>query len=81
MKNDNKLANQLIKQLLVLMKGLSLPTSIAELGIYVFENENLVKIAEFTCRPKSEIHFLPFQISQQDIINIITNFEKQAIKT
>ncbi len=78
-KNNNKLADQSIKQLLVLMKKLNLPTSIAELGINVFENNNLNKIAEFTCRDKSEIHFLPFKISQQDIIETISNFEKQKI--
>ena len=29
---------------------------------------------------KSEIHFLPFKISQQDIKDTITNFERQKIK-
>ena len=80
MKNNNKLSNQSIKQLLVLMKKLDLPTTIAELGINVFENNNLQKIAEFTCRDKSEIHFLPFEIKQQDIIETIANFERQIIK-
>ena len=80
MKNNNKLADQSIKQLLVLMKELDLPTTIAELGINVFENQNLDKIADFTCRDKSEIHFLPFEISKQDIIEVISNFEQQKIK-
>ena len=62
-----------------LMKKLNLPTSIAELGINVFENNNLKKIAEFTCREKSEIHFLPFKITQQDIIDTISCFEKHEI--
>ena len=79
-KNNNKLANQTIKQLMVLMKKLNLPTTISELGINVFENNNLQKIAEFTCRDKSEIHFLPFEVNQQDIMETITNFEKQKIK-
>ena len=80
MKNNNKLADQSIKQLLVLMKELNLPTTIGQLGINVFENNNLEKIAEFTCREKSEIHFLPFQIHKQDIVDVITNFEQQKIK-
>ena len=80
-KNNNKLANQTIKQLLLLMKKLNLPTTISELGINVFENNNLQKIAEFACRDKSEIHFLPFEINQQDIKETITNFEKQNMKT
>ena len=80
MKNNNKLANQSIKQLLVLMKKLNLPTTISELGINVFEDNNLQKIADFTCRDESEIHFLPFEINRQDIIHIITNFEEQEIK-
>ena len=80
MKNNNKLANQSIKQLLVLMKELNLPTTISELGINVFENNNLNKIADFACRDKSEIHFLPFEINKQDIIDIISDFEKQEIK-
>ena len=80
MKNNNKLANQSIKQLLELMKKLNLPTTISDLGINVFENNNLEKIAEFTCRPESDIHFLPFQICQEDIIEVITKFEKQKIQ-
>jgi len=55
--NNNKLADQSIKQLLVLMQQLNLPTTIAQLGINVFENNNLEKIADFACRDKSEIHF------------------------
>ncbi len=81
MKNNNKLADQSIKQLFVLMKELNLPTTISQLGIDVFENNNLEKIAEFTCRDKSEIHFLPFEIHKRDIVEIITNFEQQKIKT
>jgi glycerol dehydrogenase len=80
MQNINKLADQSIKQLFVLMQELSLPTTIAQLGINVFENNNLEKIADFTCRDKSEIHFLPFEIHKQDIIELIANFEKQIIK-
>ena len=80
MKNNNKLADQLIKQLFVLMKELNFPTTVAQLGINVFENNNLEKIAEFTCRDKSEIHFLPFEIHKQDIVEVISNFEQQKIK-
>ncbi|MBO6979592.1 MAG: iron-containing alcohol dehydrogenase family protein [Prochlorococcus marinus XMU1428] len=80
LKNNNKLADQSIKQLLVLMKELGLPTTIAELGINVFEDNNLEKIAEFTLREKSEIHFLPFEIHKQDIIQVVSNFEQQKIK-
>ncbi len=80
LKNNNKLADQSIKQLLVLMKELNLPTTIAQLGINVFENNNLEKIADFTCREKSEIHFLPFKIHKKDIVEVIANFEQQKIK-
>jgi len=80
MKNDYKLADLSIKQLLLLMKELNLPTTIEQLGINVFENNNLEKIADFTCRDKSEIHFLPFEIHKQDIVEVIANFEKQKIK-
>ncbi len=80
MKNNNKLADQSIKQLFVLMKELNLPTTIGQLGINVFDNNNLEKIADFTCRDKSEIHFLPFEINKEDIIEVISNFEQQKIK-
>ena len=80
MKNKNKLADQSIKQLLELMKNLNLPTNISQLGIDVFKNQNLDKLAEFTCRDKSEIHFLPFEISKKDIVELIANFEEQKIK-
>ena len=80
MKNKNKLADQTIKQLFELMKQLNLPTTIAQLGINVFENQNLEKIADFTFREESEIHYLPFEISREDVIKVISNFEKQKIK-
>ncbi len=79
-KNNNKLANQSIDQLVKFMKKLNLPTTISELGINVFENDNLQKIASFTCRKESEIHFLPFEFSKEDIIQVISNFESQKIK-
>jgi glycerol dehydrogenase len=63
------------------MKKLNLPTTIKQLGINVFENNNLEKIVDFTCRDKSEIHFLPFEINKQDIKDVIINFEQQKIKT
>ena len=80
MKNNNKLADQSTKQLLLLMKQLNLPTTIAQLGINVYEGNNLEKIADFTCRDKSEIHFLPFEIHKQDIVELIANFEQEKIK-
>ena len=80
MKNNNKLAEQSIKQLLVLMKKLNLPTTIAQLGINVFENQNLDKIADFTLRANSEIHFLPFEIYKKDLVKVIANFEQEKIK-
>jgi glycerol dehydrogenase len=80
MKNKNKLADQSIKQLMVLMKELNLPTTIAQLGINVFENNNLEKIADFTFRDESEIHFLPFEVHKRDIVKVIANFEQQKIK-
>ena len=80
MKNNNNLADQSIKQLLVLMKELNLPTTIGQLGINVFENNNLEKIANFTCRDESEIHFLPFEIHEQEIVELITNLEQKKIK-
>jgi len=78
-KNNNKLANQSIKQLIKFMKNINLPTSISELGINVFENDNLQKIASFTCRKESEIHFLPFEFSKEDIIQVISKFESEMI--
>ena len=80
MKNNNKLADQSITQLLVLMKNLNLPTTISELGIDVFEENNLEKIADFMCRSESEIHFLPFKVKKEEIVQTITRFEKQEIR-
>jgi len=78
-KNNNKLANQSFNQLVKFMNKLNLPTSISELGINVFEDNNLQKIASFTCRKESEIHFLPFEFSEEDIIQVISKFESQKI--
>ena len=78
-KNNNKLANQSINQLVKFMKNLNLPTTISQLGINVFENDNLQKIASFTCRKESEIHFLPFEFSKEDIVQVISKFESLKI--
>ena len=78
-KNNNKLANQSINQLVKFMKNLNLPTTISQLGINVFENDNLQKIATFTCRKESEIHFLPFEFSKEDIVQVISKFESLKI--
>ena len=77
--NNNRLANQSINQLVKFMKKLNLPTTISELGINVFENDNLQKIASFACRKDSEIHFLPFEFSKEDIIHVISKFESKKI--
>ena len=79
LKNDNKLADQSIKQLVQFMKKLNLPTTIGELGIDIFDNNNLERIADFTCRKESEIHFLPFSVNPDDIVKTITIFEGQKI--
>ncbi len=78
-KNNNKLANQSINQLVKFMKNLNLPITISQLGINVFENDNLQKIASFTCRKESEIHFLPFEFSKDDIVQVISKFESLKI--
>ena len=77
--NNNKLANQSIRQLTQFMHNLHLPTSIAELGINIFEEDNLLNIANFACREESEIHFLPFKVAPKDIIDVLTKFEKQKV--
>ena len=79
LKNDNKLADQSIKQLVQFMKKLNLPTTISELGIDIFDNNNLERIADFTCRKESEIHFLPFSVNPEDIVKTISIFEGQKI--
>ena len=79
MKNDNKLAAQSIKQLAQFMKKLDLPTTIGELGIDIFDNNNLQRIADFTCRKESEIHFLPFSVNPHDIVKTISIFESQKL--
>jgi len=61
------------------MKKLDLPTTIGELGIDIFDNNNLERIADFTCRKESEIHFLPFSVNPEDIIKTISIFEGQKI--
>ena len=53
-----------------------MPTTIAQLETNVFEDQNLDKIADFTCRDKSEIHFLPFEITKEDV-EVIANFENK----
>ena len=79
-KNSNSLAKHSVMQLVRFMKDINLPTTILELGIDVFEKDNLQQLANFTCRKESEIHFLPFSVDSLEIMKIISEFESNKIK-
>ena len=79
-KNSNRLAKHSVMQLVRFMRDINLPTTISELGIDVFEKDNLQRLAKFTCRKESEIHFLPFSVDSLEIMKIISEFESKKIK-
>ena len=59
----NRLAAQAHRQLLNLLKDLSLPVSLEDLGLAAVSISDLQQVCDFACRDGSDLHRLPFPVT------------------
>ena len=59
----NRLAAQAHRQLLTLLMELSLPVSLADLGLGTVSINDLQQVCDFACRDGSDLHRLPFPVT------------------
>ena len=64
----NRLAGQARRQLLPLFQELGLPVSLEDLGLASASLAELQQVAEFACRPGSDLHHLPFPVEAGDLL-------------
>ena len=64
----NQLAGQARRQLLPLFARLGVPCSLADLGLAAASLGDLQQVCAFACRPDSDLHHLPFPVSEADLL-------------
>ena len=64
----SQLAAQARRQLLPLFRSLGLPISLDELGLGHASLTDLHSACGFACRPGSDLHHLPFRVSEADLL-------------
>ena len=64
----SQLAAQARRQLLPFFQRLNLPVSLADLGLAQARLAELQAVAEFACRPGSDLHHLPFAVGPADVL-------------
>ena len=64
----SQLAAQARRQLLPFFKSLHLPVSLTDLGLGEASLSQLQQVAEFACRPGSDLHHLPFAVEPADVL-------------
>lgn len=64
----NRLAGQARRQLLPLFIELGLPVSLKDLGLGQANLQELQEVADFACRPGSDLHHLPFAVDPMDLL-------------
>lgn len=71
----NRLAHQARRQLLPLLRDLGLPVSLADLGLDQVGLHELRQACRFACRPDSDLHHLPFPVSDTDLLEALISAE------
>ena len=79
LKSKNKLANQAKLQLVDFLSRLNLPISINSLNLQLEELNDLKKACNFACKEGSDIHHLPFSITEKELFELM--LESQKINT
>ncbi len=72
----NKLAGLARKQLLAFMKGIELPVSLDDMGLSKLSKKELLDLCEYACNENSDLHFLPFHVSHQDLLEALLDADK-----
>jgi len=79
----NQLAAQSRRQLLPLLKQLGVPVTLQELGLGETGLHDLRAICSFACRPGSDLHHLPFDVTETDLLEALvsTDADSRTIST
>jgi glycerol dehydrogenase len=64
----NRLAETARQQLLKFYAEIGLPQNLADLGLMSISLADLQTAAEFACRPGSDVHHLPFEVTPQHLM-------------
>jgi glycerol dehydrogenase len=64
----NHLAAQARRQLVGLFRTLALPVGLDDLGLEAASLGDLRQVCSFACRPGSDLHRLPFPVSESDLL-------------
>jgi glycerol dehydrogenase-like iron-containing ADH family enzyme len=70
---SNRLASQARRQLLGFFRQLSLPVTLAELGLVEATLNDLQRVCSFACQPGSDLHRLPFAVSPADLLSALVS--------
>ncbi|MCP9883855.1 iron-containing alcohol dehydrogenase family protein [Synechococcus sp. ATX 2A4] len=70
---SNRLASQARRQLLGFFRQLSLPVTLAELGLAEAPLNDLQRVCSFACQPGSDLHRLPFAVSPADLLGALVS--------
>ena len=74
----NQLAAQARRQLLPLLKELGLPVTLQDLGLGEVGLHDLRAICSFACRPESDIHHLPFVVTETDLLEALVSTDADS---
>ncbi len=69
----NRLASQARRQLISLFRRLSLPISLADLGLGGASLDELEQVCSFACRDDSDLHQLPFKVDATDLLTALVS--------
>jgi glycerol dehydrogenase len=69
----NRLASQARRQLLSFFRQLSLPVTLAQLGLADTPLSDLQRVCAFACQPGSDLHRLPFAVSPADLLGALVS--------
>jgi glycerol dehydrogenase len=74
----NQLAAQSRRQLLPLLKELGVPVSLQDLGLGKAGLDDLRAVCSFACRPGSDLHHLPFEVTETDLLEALVSTEADS---
>ena len=74
----NQLAAQSRRQLLPLLKQLGVPVTLQDLGLGETGLHDLRAICSFACRPGSDLHHLPFKVTETDLLEALVSTDADS---
>ena len=74
----NQLAAQSRSQLLPLLKQLGVPVTLQDLGLGETGLHDLRAICSFACRPGSDLHHLPFEVTETDLLEALVSTDADS---